>query len=226
MAIAGDGVDKAGTAAAQPTAPAGVYAGAQDEESLSRVPPALRKHVWKKGESGNTKGRPKGVKAAAKKWTGEDGQLSMKRLGRIATDPLVSMRYRIQAEETLLAYAFGRPTQSLEHSGVPEVRVSFGGRWKPDGEKTSSLVIERLDFPGSDLKPLEIREVMPADIQAARDREDDRLPAGYGSARDHVSQANVASPEPPVESEPDEAEDEAVASEWTLVGPPPKAEGE
>jgi hypothetical protein len=71
-----------------------------------------------KGTSGNPTGRPKGMAALSQRIRRETKE------GKVIVDVLLDRmlhgrgdRSRIEAAALLLAYAYGKPTQPLEHSG-------------------------------------------------------------------------------------------------------------
>jgi Family of unknown function (DUF5681) len=78
---------------------------------------------WKPGESGNPSGRPKaahGLRAALQARFGDDGEVLIDRLDRLAK--LQGTRDRhvaLAANELLLNYLAGKPTQRIEQTGPP-----------------------------------------------------------------------------------------------------------
>jgi hypothetical protein len=91
---------------------------------------------WRKGISGNPKGRPKaakGLRAELVRRYGEDGKPLVERLDKLSQhrNPKVALT----ATELLLAYLAGKPPQQVEHMGEGggPVQIRFGGRYRPDG---------------------------------------------------------------------------------------------
>lgn len=95
-------------------------------------PDNIKKHEFKKGESGNPKGRPKGSKnrsTTAKKWleistfaknpiTGETEELTLEDQMTLALIQLAKegKRESVSAYEKLMDSAFGKPSQQIDHS--------------------------------------------------------------------------------------------------------------
>jgi hypothetical protein len=84
----------------------------------NRAPP----HGFKKGQSGNPGGRPKGIRAAARELAGDNGEKMLAVLLEIATGKIRgSARDRKDAAVELLNRGFGRPIETsiqLEASDI------------------------------------------------------------------------------------------------------------
>lgn len=195
--------------------------GVQQDVQQSALDPAARRadgmprgKPFQRGQSGNLRGRPKGVKATAQRACGgEDGKKMIAMLAGIAFDPLATHRQKMEAAEILLAYAYGKPQTSVSLEGnemrpliidnvtTADVRVvHFGGRYKPDGALQD--------------EPVETRPV-PRSVDRRTTRDDDRdddtdiLTAAAQRPTGALPAPTVATPEP-------EPEDPA-ESAWTVV---------
>lgn len=84
---------------------------------------------WNKGQSGNPGGRPKGLGESVRKLVGNDGEKLIQALLAIAVGKAedrkklfgagvrVSLRDRLEAIKQLCDRGWGKPIQSIEHSG-------------------------------------------------------------------------------------------------------------
>lgn len=92
-----------------------------------------------KGASGNPGGRPKGLGAALRRKYGEHGSRLIRELEKFAFGTLkrVPHKVRVDAIKELLDRGWGKAPQEVV--GDPDrpiqLRVSFGGRYRPDGTK-------------------------------------------------------------------------------------------
>lgn len=89
---------------------------------------------------GRRKGIPNKItrdfKALLAEKFGDDGRVLIDRLEVLSRHR--NPKVKLAAIELLLAYLLGKPTQRLEHAGDASnpVRVSFGGRYRPDEATT------------------------------------------------------------------------------------------
>lgn len=92
---------------------------------------------WKKGESGNPKGRPKGAKTRAtivKKWLEAamnvtDPVTKIKKKGTIEDNMVIAMIARalggdVPAFNSLMDSAYGKPTQKIDQSENQQTNVT------------------------------------------------------------------------------------------------------
>jgi len=92
------------------------------------------------GKSGNPGGRPKGLGAALRQRYGEDGGKLIARLEEFAFGRVkrCSHKVQVQALKELLERGWGKAPQEVV--GDPDRpiqhRVTFGGRYRPDGSSS------------------------------------------------------------------------------------------
>ena len=95
------------------------------ENSANSAPKAQRGRPFKKGESGNPGGRPKGVVTRVKALVGEDGRRALRVLWKIAKDTSAKPSERIAAAEALLNRGFGKASSPIELAGAEGGPVEF-----------------------------------------------------------------------------------------------------
>lgn len=111
--------------------------GAGEQRDLSRVPPELRPHCFKPGESGNPDGRPKGsysIVAPLRELLAEDGG----KRARALAERLLAMTEDVDAESgcasgsalgalrEILERADGKVEKQVRNTGEPTVVVING----------------------------------------------------------------------------------------------------
>lgn len=93
---------------------------------------------WKKGESGNPRGRKPGHGSLAEyvrqKAGGESGRVYVDALHKLATAKDTPPQVQLSAITALMDRGWGRPQQTHQLVGDPSqpIHVRFGGRYRPD----------------------------------------------------------------------------------------------